>query len=163
MKFNAKKCYFLSIKNKISFYCSLNNKFFKHIYSYPYLDVCIAEGLKWYTHKRKPTSPQASSGETSVTAHETVKVLLHHPGQISHWTLSNPSGPLPPWRYSETAMHPTSCWSCHHQKLQNKRTEMRLRHAAPRTWTSRPSRQMMWPLAFFYWVMKGAVTAIHAS
>ena len=51
MKFNAKKCYILSIadKGKHKFY-ELNQYLLKHVENNPYLGLIISKDLKWATH-----------------------------------------------------------------------------------------------------------------
>ena len=50
MKFNAKKCYILSIRNKTSNFYSLDNTILQQVPSNPYLGVTISENLKWSQH-----------------------------------------------------------------------------------------------------------------
>ena len=49
MKFKAKECCILSVKNKMSFYDSLDNEFLERVQSNPYLGFRVAD-LKWNTH-----------------------------------------------------------------------------------------------------------------
>ena len=51
MKFNAKKCYILSISNKgrNKFY-ELNSYILKHVENNPYLGLIISKDLKWNAH-----------------------------------------------------------------------------------------------------------------
>jgi len=50
MRFNAGKCYILSIKNKTSHFYELNNTILKHVDSNPYLGVLISNDLTWTNH-----------------------------------------------------------------------------------------------------------------
>ncbi|VDI25149.1 Hypothetical predicted protein, partial [Mytilus galloprovincialis] len=50
MRFNAKKCYILSIKNKSQRFYTLNGHILQQVQSNPYLGVQILEDLKWSTH-----------------------------------------------------------------------------------------------------------------
>ena len=45
-----KKCYILSIRNKLSHFYQLNNAFLQQVTSSPYLGITIAEDLSWSTH-----------------------------------------------------------------------------------------------------------------
>ena len=50
MKFNASKCYILSISRKSSFFYQLNNTILKEVQSNPYLGLNIANDLSWTIH-----------------------------------------------------------------------------------------------------------------
>ena len=50
MKFNAKKCYILSIKKKSDFYYQLDNTILKEVPNNPYLGITISNDLSWSTH-----------------------------------------------------------------------------------------------------------------
>ena len=50
MRFNASKCYILSIKNKSPHFYELNNTILKEVPTNPYLGVMISNDLKWNTH-----------------------------------------------------------------------------------------------------------------
>ncbi|XP_071151791.1 uncharacterized protein [Mytilus edulis] len=50
MRFNAKKCYILSIKNKSQRFYTLTAHILQQVQSNPYLGVQISEDLKWSTH-----------------------------------------------------------------------------------------------------------------
>ena len=51
MRFNAKKCYILSIRNKLNYlFYSLDNCILKQVTSNPYLGLQISNDLKWHTH-----------------------------------------------------------------------------------------------------------------
>ena len=51
MRFNAKKCYILSIRNKLNYlFYSLDNSILKNVTSNPYLGLEISQDLKWHTH-----------------------------------------------------------------------------------------------------------------
>ena len=50
MRFNAKKCYVLSIKNRSSYFYKLNNHILQSVPKNPYLGLMISNDLKWTTH-----------------------------------------------------------------------------------------------------------------
>ena len=50
MRFNAKKCYILSINQKSSHFYQLNNHILQQVPENPYLGVTISEDMKWSTH-----------------------------------------------------------------------------------------------------------------
>lgn len=50
MKFNAKKCYILSVKSKTTYFYELNKTILKHVDSNPYLGVIISKDLTWSNH-----------------------------------------------------------------------------------------------------------------
>ena len=50
MRFNAKKCYVLSIKKKSNKFYTLNNHILENVPSNPYLGLQIQEDLKWKEH-----------------------------------------------------------------------------------------------------------------
>jgi hypothetical protein len=50
LKFNAKKCYILSIKQKSSKLYSLNGHILEQVKNNPYLELQISEDMKWSTH-----------------------------------------------------------------------------------------------------------------
>jgi len=50
MKFNAKKCYILSINQKSSNFYSLGEEVLKEVTFNPYLGILISNDLKWHTH-----------------------------------------------------------------------------------------------------------------
>ena len=50
MKFNAKKCYILSIRGKSKHFYSVDNTILQQVPSNPYLGITISEDLKWGTH-----------------------------------------------------------------------------------------------------------------
>ncbi len=55
MKFNAKKCFLLSSRNKSSYFYSINNQILQRVQDTPYLGIIISEDLKWKTHITKIT------------------------------------------------------------------------------------------------------------
>jgi hypothetical protein len=61
MKFNATKCYILSIKQSSSFTYSLNNTFLKQVSSNPYLGINFSQDLKWSDHIAKITKKANST------------------------------------------------------------------------------------------------------
>ena len=50
MRFNAKKCYVLSIKNSLEYMYELDNTILKSVPRNPYLGLMISEDLKWNAH-----------------------------------------------------------------------------------------------------------------
>ena len=50
MRFNAKKCYIMSIKKKISHFYQLNNTILQEVQTNPYLGLNISNDLKWSFH-----------------------------------------------------------------------------------------------------------------
>ena len=61
MRFNATKCYILSIKNKSSFHYQLNNVILKQVPNNPYLGILFSEDLKWTDHITKLTKKANST------------------------------------------------------------------------------------------------------
>ena len=56
MRFNASKCYLMSIhrsKHSYTSHCKLNNQIFKQVEQNPYLGVTIHKNLKWDSHINK--------------------------------------------------------------------------------------------------------------
>ena len=50
MRFNAKKCYIMSVKNTMSHFYQLDNTILQQVSSNPYLGLTISEDLTWKTH-----------------------------------------------------------------------------------------------------------------
>ena len=50
MRFNASKCYVLSLKSKSSFFYQLNNTILQEVSHSPYLGITLNKNLKWSTH-----------------------------------------------------------------------------------------------------------------
>ena len=50
MRFNAKKCYILSVRNSSSHFYQLDNTILQQVSSNPYLGITISEDLQWSTH-----------------------------------------------------------------------------------------------------------------
>ena len=50
MRFNAKKCYILSTRQKSNYFHSLDNTILQQVTSNPYLGITISEDLKWSHH-----------------------------------------------------------------------------------------------------------------
>ena len=53
MRFNASKCYILSIKEKSNFHYTLNSTILKHVTNNPYLGILFSQDLKWGDHIAK--------------------------------------------------------------------------------------------------------------
>lgn len=53
MRFNAKKCYIMSIRKKTSKFYSLNNHILEEVQDNPYLGLQISSDMKWSTHINK--------------------------------------------------------------------------------------------------------------
>ena len=80
MKFNAKKCYILSIRGKSKHYYSLDNTILQQVPSNAYLGITIAEDLKWNSHinniTKKANSTLGFLVETCVAAHHLADAVL---------------------------------------------------------------------------------------
>ena len=50
MRFNATKCYILSIRQKSSFFYQLNDTILKQVDTNPYLGIMLSSDMKWTTH-----------------------------------------------------------------------------------------------------------------
>ncbi len=50
MKFNASKCYILSIRKKSSYFYQLNNTILQEVSQSPYLGITLSKDLKWSIH-----------------------------------------------------------------------------------------------------------------
>ena len=50
MKFNATKCYILSIRQNSSFFYQLNDTILKQVNTNPYLGIMLSQDMKWTTH-----------------------------------------------------------------------------------------------------------------
>ena len=55
MRFNAKKCYIMSINRQFSHFYSLSNHMLKQVEENPYLGVTLTENLKWSFHATEIT------------------------------------------------------------------------------------------------------------
>ena len=53
MRFNAKKCYIMSINNKSSHFYELDKHILQQVPENPYLGITISEDLKWTSHINK--------------------------------------------------------------------------------------------------------------
>ena len=100
MRFNAKKCYILSINNRSSHFYSLGNHILKQVDENPYLGLTITENLKWSSHITKITKEANTSWifktefenvsyrltENSIYLTHSISVglRLHNLGSISH-------------------------------------------------------------------------------
>ena len=61
MRFNAKKCYIMSINNRSTHFYSLNNHILKQVEENPYLGLTLTENLKWSSHITKITKKANST------------------------------------------------------------------------------------------------------
>ena len=61
MRFNAKKCYILSIRRKSSHFYQLDGEILQQVDSNPYLGLTISEDLQWKTHITNITKKANSS------------------------------------------------------------------------------------------------------
>ena len=61
MRFNAKKCNFMSIRNTSSHFYELNNTILQQVTSNPYLGVTLFEDLQWTTHIQNITTKANST------------------------------------------------------------------------------------------------------
>ncbi len=50
MRFNAKKCFILSVKNKSSHFYKIGDQILQQVQHNPYLGLLISEDLKWTKH-----------------------------------------------------------------------------------------------------------------
>ena len=50
MKFNAKKCYVLSSRNKSSYFYAIDDHILQQVQNNPYLGITFSDDLKWKTH-----------------------------------------------------------------------------------------------------------------
>ena len=50
MRFNATKCYILSIRQKSSYFYQLNGTILKQVDTNPYLGIMLSSDMKWTTH-----------------------------------------------------------------------------------------------------------------
>jgi hypothetical protein len=60
MRFNASKCYVLSVNSKVPYFYELNNNILQQVTSNPYLGINISEDLKWSNQINK-TATKANS------------------------------------------------------------------------------------------------------
>ena len=61
MRFNAKKCYVMSININSSHFYSLDNHILKQVQENPYLGLTLSEDLKWRPHMQKITKKANST------------------------------------------------------------------------------------------------------
>ena len=61
MKFNAKKCYVMSIRNTSSHFYELDNTILQQVISNPYLGITLSEDLQWSTHIQNITKKANST------------------------------------------------------------------------------------------------------
>ena len=61
MRFNAKKCYIMSINNRSTHFYSVNNHILKQVEENPYLGLTLTENLKWLSHITKITKKANST------------------------------------------------------------------------------------------------------
>ncbi len=61
MKFNAKKCYIMSMKQKSNYFYQLDNHILQQVKSNPYLGLNFTYDLKWSDHISKITSKASST------------------------------------------------------------------------------------------------------
>jgi len=61
MRFNAGKCYILSVNSKTSHFYSVNKQFLKQVPTTPYLGVMLSENLKWSPHIAKTVGKASST------------------------------------------------------------------------------------------------------
>ena len=61
MRFNAKKCYIISINKRSTHFYSLNNHILKQVEENPYLGLKLTENLKWSSHITKITKKANST------------------------------------------------------------------------------------------------------
>ena len=61
MRFNAKKCYIMSINNRSTHFYSLNNHILKQVEENPYLGLTLTENLKWSSQYITKITKKANS------------------------------------------------------------------------------------------------------
>ena len=61
MRFNAKKCYVMSIRNTSSHFYELDNTILQQVTSNPYLGITLSEDLQWSTHIQNITKKANST------------------------------------------------------------------------------------------------------
>ena len=61
MKFNAKKCYIMSMRQKSSYFYQLDQHILEQVKTHPYLGLNIFDDLKWSSHIGKITSKASCS------------------------------------------------------------------------------------------------------
>ena len=61
MKFNAKKCYVMSIRNTSSHFYELDNTILQQVISNPYLGITLSEDQQWSTHIQNITKKANST------------------------------------------------------------------------------------------------------
>ena len=61
MRFNAKKCYVMSIKGKSSCLCNLDKTVLQQVTENPYLRILLSEDLGWSKHIAKTASKASST------------------------------------------------------------------------------------------------------
>lgn len=61
MRFNAKKCYVMSINSKSSHFYQLDNHILQQVPENPYLGITVSEDLKWGSHINKLTKKANST------------------------------------------------------------------------------------------------------
>ena len=78
MRFNAKKCYIMSLRKKISHFYELNNTILQEVNTNPYLGLNISNDLKW-SHHINTVCKKASSTLGFIRRN-----LYHCPQQTRH-------------------------------------------------------------------------------
>ena len=61
MRFNAKKCYVMSIRNTSSHFYELDTTILQQVTSNPYLGITLSEDLQWSTHIQNITKKANST------------------------------------------------------------------------------------------------------
>ena len=56
MKFNAKRCYIMSFKQKSTHFYQLDNHILEQVQTNPYIGLNISDDLKWTSHIGQTTS-----------------------------------------------------------------------------------------------------------
>ena len=96
MRFNAKKCYILSIRNKSQRMYTLDGHILQQVQNNPYLGLQISEDLKWTTHitnvAKKANSTLGFLGKTYDSDQKNAENRLHFVSKINGGIWGNSMG-----------------------------------------------------------------------
>ena len=132
MRFNAKKCYILSIKNKSQRYYNLSGHILQNN---PYLGLQISDDLKWTTHITNVTKKANSTlgflrrNLKYCPKDCTEENSIHLLSKINRGIWSNSMGSLHYSRYEQTRKDPKENSEIYRRGLQIKRRRLRNKNA----------------------------------